>query len=100
MILARFPQLEPDDVVSTSAGANGEDIRLSPAARRLMPFGIEAKKRAKMAVYADYDQARGHGPHEPLLVIEADRRKPLAVVDLGVFLELVERAGQGVVRPS
>lgn len=94
MILATFPQLEPDDVQSCTMGANGEDVRLSPAARRLFPFTVEAKKRARFSIMADYDQARGHGPHEPLLVIEADRRKPLAVVDLATFLDLVERAGR------
>ena len=33
-ILETFPDLEPDDVRSTTMGDTGEDIQLSPAARK------------------------------------------------------------------
>lgn len=90
-ILALFPSLEPDDVVSTSMGASGEDVKLSPAARKLFPYAIECKKHAKIAIYSWYDQATSNaGKHEPLLFIQADRRKALVVVDLDHFLELVK----------
>ena len=88
--LAAFPHLEPDDVRSTSMGASGEDVQLSPAARRVIPHHVECKKYAKHAVYTFYDQATKHGPHRPLVVLEADRRKPLAVVDFDFFVELLQ----------
>ena len=34
-ILKTFPELEPDDVRSTAMGQSGEDIQLSPRARKL-----------------------------------------------------------------
>lgn len=90
-ILYSFPSLETDDVRSTSMGAGGEDVQLSPAARRLFPYTVECKNLAKIAVYNYYVQCSGHNDHEPLVVIKQDRSKPLAVVDLDHFMELVRR---------
>lgn len=96
LIRSMFPQLEPDDVEATPMGVNGEDVRLSPAARRLFGYQIEAKQRATSAVHTDYAQAKSHGPHEPLLVIGKDRDIPLAVISLDHFMALTERAGPPV----
>jgi len=90
-ILSAYPTLEPDDVRSTSMGAGGEDIQLSPAARKLFPYTVECKNLAKIAVYNYYVQATGHNDFEPLVVIKQDRSKPLAVVDLEHFMELVKK---------
>lgn len=89
-ILEAYPSLESDDVRSTSMGAGGEDVQLSPAARKLFPYSIECKNLAKIAVFNYYEQATGHGNHEPLVVIKQNRSKPLAVVDLEHFMELVK----------
>lgn len=89
-ILGTFPSLENDDVRSTSMGAGGEDVQLSPAARKLFPYSVECKNLAKIAVFNYYEQATGHGQHEPLVVIKQNRSKPLAVVDLDHFMELVK----------
>lgn len=90
-ILDTFPELEPDDCKSTSMGAGGEDVQLSPAARRLFPFSVEAKSRASIGVYAWYQQAKTNAPKdmEPLLVIKQNHSKPLVVIDLDAFMELV-----------
>jgi len=90
-ILDAFPRLEPDDCKSTSMGAGGEDVQLSPAARRLFPFSVEAKSRASIGVYAWYQQAKTNAPKdmEPLLVIKQNHSKPLVVIDLDAFMELV-----------
>jgi hypothetical protein len=90
-ILSAFPKLEPDDVRSTSMGAGGEDVQLSPAARKLFPYTVECKNLAKIAVYNYYVQATGHNDFEPLVIIKQDRSKPLAVVDLEHFMELVKK---------
>ncbi|HET8685326.1 MAG TPA: hypothetical protein VFM18_01530 [Methanosarcina sp.] len=91
-ILATFPNLEPDDVKSTGMGQSGEDVQLSPAARRLLPFQIECKNKAKSQVHTYYEQAKTHGKHEPLVIVKMDYKKPLAVLDLEIFLELVKKA--------
>lgn len=90
-ILERFPSLEPDDVRSTGMGQSGEDVQLSPAARKLFPYSVECKNLAKIAVYNYYEQACTNcGASEPLVVIKQNRSKPLAVVDLNHFLDLVK----------
>lgn len=90
-ILKRFPTLEPDDVRSTSMGAGGEDVQLSPAARKVFPYQVECKNLASIAIYKHYEQASGHNNHEPLLVVKQNRSKPLAIVDLDHFLDLLTR---------
>jgi hypothetical protein len=88
-ILATFPALTPDDVLSRSMGCGGEDIMLSAAARKKLPISIECKNKAAFAVYKDYAQAKYNAKNnEPVLVIKQNHSLPLAIVDLDYFLEL------------
>ena len=48
ILLETFTQLEEDDIKSTTMGESGEDIQLSPAARKLIPYAIECKNQEKM----------------------------------------------------
>ena len=90
-LLEKYPQLEPDDVKSNPMGSGGEDVLLSPAARRLLPYSIECKKRATLVVYQYYKQAEANSKsHEPLLVVEQNHGKPLAIIDLDHFLDLLK----------
>lgn len=89
VLLKAFPQLEPDDVKSTSMGAPGADIQLSPAARKLIPYQIECKSKAKSQIHTYYSQAKEHGSHEPLVVVKMDRDIPLAVISLDHFIKLL-----------
>jgi hypothetical protein len=89
-LLKAFPSLEPDDVRSTSMGAGGEDLQLSPAARKLIPYQIECKSKAKSQIHTFYDQAATHGKYEPLVVVKQDRHIPLAIVSLEHFIKLLQ----------
>lgn len=75
-------------------GSNGSDVKLSPAAKRLFPYEIECKARKALSVVTDYEQAARHGSGEPLLVVQKDRGKPLAVISLDHFLDLYQRANR------
>lgn len=88
-ILKYSPSLEPDDVKSTSMGASGEDVQLSPAARKQYPVSIECKSRASYAFYKDYDQAVVNCPKgsEPILVAKANHRNPVVIVDADWFFK-------------
>lgn len=91
-ILTAFSEhLQVDDVRSTSMGAGGEDVQLSPKARQYFPYQIEAKSRDRIAVYGWYEQAASHGSIEPLLVIKQNRSRPLVVVDAEHFFSLVQK---------
>jgi hypothetical protein len=73
-------------------GASGEDLLLSPAARKLLPISIECKSKAAFAVYKDYAQAQANsGVHEPVLIIKSNRQKPLIVVDLEHYIGLWQK---------
>ena len=89
MILKYSPSLEPDDVKSTSMGAGGEDVQLSPAARKQYPVSIECKSRASYAFYKDYDQAVTNCPSgsEPVLICKANHRDPVVIIDADWFFK-------------
>lgn len=89
-ILEVFPSLHPDDVKSTGMGQVGEDVQLSPAARKLIPVSIECKARAKVPyIYDWYSQAEANCPvgSEPVLVIRQDRKKALVVIDADTYFK-------------
>lgn len=90
-ILSVFLGLEPDDVRSTSMGATGEDVLLSPAARKRVPYQIECKNKATSQIHTYYEQAKEHGSHEPLVIVKQDRKKPLAIVDAEHFFQLLKQ---------
>ena len=97
-IYESFPPLDDGDVRSTSMGAGGEDLQLSPAARRVFPYSVECKAYKSFAVYSVLDQAAENAPEgaEPIAIIKGDRRKPLAVLDAEHFFNLVapKKAGK------
>lgn len=89
-ILKRFKSLTQDDVRSTSMGAGGEDVQLSSAARKQFPYSVECKSKKSIAIYGLYEQAAANsGSHEPLLIVKADRKKALAIVDAEHFFDLI-----------
>ena len=92
LLLESFPQLEEDDVRSTSMGCGGEDLQLSPAARKLFGFSIECKNQERLNVWEAYDQASANsGKHEPLLVMKKNRKKPLVVLDAETFVQIIKK---------
>lgn len=93
LLLDIFPVLEKDDIKSTGMGQSGEDVQLSPAARKLIPFSIECKNRTTISVYAWYKQSKTNTPvgSEPVLVIKQNRDKPLVVVDAEYFFRETRR---------
>lgn len=87
-ILALFPALSVRDVKSTSMGVTGSDVQLSQDAFKLFSYATECKSRKAISVYEWYQQA-AMNDGEPLLIIKADRQKPLAVIDAEHFFKLV-----------
>tara|TARA_B110000046_G_scaffold13315_1_gene13033 strand:+ start:3214 stop:3675 length:462 start_codon:yes stop_codon:yes gene_type:complete len=95
-ILEAFPHLQPDDVVSTSMGAQGEDCRLSPAARAVLPLSIEAKNTERLNVWTCLEQCVSNTPQgaTPCLIFTRNRAKTYAVVPWDVLLSLYRRVDQ------
>ena len=86
-------ELEPDDIRSQIMGMSGEDIVLSPAARRLFPFSVECKAQESLSIWSALEQAESNaGKHIPLLVFKRNRSKTYAVLEFDKLLELLDES--------
>ena len=93
LILEKFDILEPDDVRSITMGDSGEDILLSPAARRLFPFSVECKNQEKLNIWGALEQAEENsGNHSPLVIFKRNRSKTYAVLEFDKLLELLNES--------
>ena len=93
IILEKFDKLEPDDVRSITMGDSGEDILLSPVARRVFPFSVECKNQEKLNIWEALDQAEGNsGKHTPLVIFKRNRSKTYAVLEFKELLKLLNES--------
>ena len=92
-LLETFTEFEPDDIKSTTMGDTGEDIQLSPAARKKMPITIEVKRRKSgMKMAYDYiEQASKHGKGEPVVFFRADRKDWITMISIDHYMELLRK---------
>tara|TARA_B100000424_G_C22610152_1_gene340030 strand:+ start:239 stop:571 length:333 start_codon:yes stop_codon:yes gene_type:complete len=91
ILLETFKQLEPDDIKSTTMGESGEDIQLSPAARKLIPFAFECKNQEKLNIWSALEQAESNSEKgKPVLVFKRNRSKTYAVLQIEDFMELIK----------
>lgn len=77
-------------------GASGEDVMLSPAARKLVPFQVECKNKARSQIHTYYKQAQTHGNHEPLVIVKMDRDIPLAVLNAETFFKILKENNENL----
>lgn len=86
-----FPSLHEDDIKSQTMGMPGEDIVLSPAARKLIPYSFECKNKERLDLWKSLEQAEDNcGGRAPVLVIKRNRSGVYAVVQLNTFFDLIE----------
>jgi hypothetical protein len=92
LLLSIFPTLEPDDVRSVAMGQQGEDVQLSPAARKLFSYSIECKNTEKINVWEAFKQASTNSPTgtTPLLIFKRNKSKIMACLEFDVFLQLTK----------
>ena len=86
-----FPSLEEDDVKSQTMGMPGEDIVLSPAARRKIPYSFECKNVERLSFWATVEQCESNCKEgiTPAIVVKKNRKDPMVAIPLDVFLGLV-----------
>lgn len=92
-ILAAFPELEPDDVRSTSMGASGTDIQLSPAARKLFPYAVECKNQENISIWSALEQAENNSTdtQSPILVFKRNHSDTYVALKFEDFMKLLTR---------
>jgi len=83
--------LEDGDVKKAIMGESGIDIKLSPHARRIFPYGVECKNTEKINIWAAINQCEDNAAKEklkPLLVIKRNRTDVHVVLRWEDFLKL------------
>ena len=91
-LLETFPILHPDDIKSTVMGDSGEDIQLSPAARKIIPLSIEVKRRKNdlRTVYSYIAQASSHNGGEPVVFYRSDRKPWVVMIGIEHYMSLLK----------
>ena len=92
ILLETFKEdLEPDDIKSAVMGDSGEDIQLSPAARKLIPYSIECKNQEKLNIWSSLEQADDNSKESiPVLIFKRNRSKTYAVIEFKEFVKLIK----------
>ncbi len=90
--IIEYFNLSDRDVLSTSMGDTGADVKLSEKAVQLFPYDIECKNQERVNVWDAYKQVTSRAAKvEPLVVIKRNKHKPLVLVDLDYFISLHKR---------
>jgi high-affinity K+ transport system ATPase subunit B len=93
LILQTFPTLAERDVVSTTMGDTGADIKLSAAAFSKFPYSVECKNQeANKALLKMFAQSTAHSNKDggtPLVVISANHEDVLCILRFKDFLKVV-----------
>lgn len=99
-IAARIVQvcgLEEEDARSVSMGAQGADIMLSPAAKKVFPFRCECKRRKRFdTIYQWVKQARGPKNEEPVVFFRGDREEGLVIITEDAFFDFIKHTQQAM----
>ena len=91
LLLEAFTELEPDDIRTAIMGETGEDIKLSPAARREIPFSFECKNQEKINIWSSLEQAEENsGDSKPVLIFKRNRSKTYVVLEIEDFIDLIK----------
>ena len=87
----KVPKLEEDDIKSQTMGMTGEDIVLSPAARKLIPYSFECKNVEKLNIWSTLEQAESNTPDgaTPIAVIKRNRSKVYAIMEFDAWIKLI-----------
>lgn len=90
LLLSKFKTLEEDDIKSAIMGETGEDIKLSPAAKRKIPYSFECKNQERINVWSSLKQAEGNcKKRTPVLVFKRNRSKTYVAFDIENFIKLI-----------
>jgi len=83
--------LETNDIESQVMGMSGEDIVLSPAAKRAIPYSFECKNQERLNLWSSLEQAEGNSQdRQPVLVFKRNRSNIYVALDFKHFLELID----------
>ena len=87
-----FPSLEEDDIKSQTMGMTGEDIVLSPAAKKLIPFSFECKNQERLNIWKSLEQAKENAEDRmPIVVFKRNGSISYAIIEFKSLVKLLRR---------
>ena len=72
-----FPSLRNGDIKGAVMGESGEDIKLSPAAKDLIPYSFECKNQERLNIWESLNQAEGNSDDRTAVLIFKRNRTPV-----------------------
>ena len=92
LLRVAFPSLEEDDVKSQTMGMPGEDIVLSPAARKQIPYSFECKNVERLQFWSSVEQCETNCKENivPAVVVKKNRKEPMVAIPLDSFIKLIK----------
>ena len=87
----KFNSLEEDDIKSQTMGMSGEDIVLTPSAKKVIPYSFECKNTERLNLWKSLEQCESNcEDRNPVLVIKRNRSEVYAIIKFDKFLNLIE----------
>ena len=88
----KLPKLEEDDIKSQTMGMTGEDIVLSPAAKKLIPFSFECKNVERLQIWRAIEQCEANKPDcsAPAIVFKKNGKQPYVALPFTVFCDMLQ----------
>jgi len=94
-ILLIFKDLQEDDVRSNPMGAPGEDLLLSPLARKLFPYSVECKNVEKLNIWGSIDQCTENGgANTPMIIFKKNGREPYVAIPFDKMSDMLRRLNE------
>jgi len=84
--------LETNDIESQVMGMSGEDIVLSPAAKRVIRYSFECKNQERLNLWSSLEQAESNcEDRSPVLVFKRNRSKIYVAIEFDHFIEMIDQ---------
>ena len=72
-------------------GMSGEDIVLSPAAKKVIPYSFECKNQERLNLWKSLEQAESNcEERNPVLIFKRNRSKIYVALEFDHFIELID----------
>ena len=89
-LLEAFNSLEEDDVKVAIMGENGEDIKLSPAAKKKIGYSFECKNVERLNIWQAIEQSEANcEDRTPVVVFKRNRSKTYLTIEFDNFIDII-----------
>ena len=85
-----YPELEEDDIKAQIMGVSGEDVVLSPLAKRLIGRSFECKNQERLNLWDSLSQAENNAEKRtPVLIFKRNRSEIYAAIPFKYLMKLL-----------